>query len=361
MMRIFSRNRKDGPIAFNAWQIEITTRCPLACRMCVKEACPDWLRKDMAVEDFERILPYLKGVKNVVLEGWGESLMHPRLNDFIRLAKAQGPAVGFVTSGYGLDQKRSRELIALGIDFVGFSLSGGMATTHNRIRIHSEFHKLQEAISTFRGLIGSHRLKGTEVHIVYLGLKENIAELPLVIDEAHRLGIGEVIVINLVQVATAWQEEQKLFSCRSEGPYRQIMDEARKKAKRLNVKLMLPDITPRDVAVCSENPLENLYISVEGEVSPCVYLQPPVPTPFPRIYCGETFPTAKVSFGNIFWEDFATIWESPEYVAFRKAFEGRNKAWNETVRAFMEMRMPEATSLPDAPLPCRTCHKMLGF
>lgn len=157
--------------------------------------------------------------------------MHRRLNDFIRFAKAQGPAVGFVTSGYGLDEERAGELIASGIDFIGFSLSGGTAMTHNHIRIHSDFHKLREAMRAFVGLIGSRRSKAPKVHIVYLGLKDNIAELLQVIDEVHGLGIGEVIVINNVQVTTLWQDEQKLFLCRSESPYREIMKKARKKRK----------------------------------------------------------------------------------------------------------------------------------
>jgi hypothetical protein len=56
----------------------------------------------MSINDFEKIVPYLQNVGSVVLEGWGESLLHRNLTDFIRLAKTAGPEVGFVTSGMGL-------------------------------------------------------------------------------------------------------------------------------------------------------------------------------------------------------------------------------------------------------------------
>ena len=55
----------------------------------------------MVVDDFKKIVPYMKDVENVVLEGWGESLMHKDLIQCIHLVKKEGSRVGFVTSGSG--------------------------------------------------------------------------------------------------------------------------------------------------------------------------------------------------------------------------------------------------------------------
>ena len=329
--------------------------------MCVKEADAQWLRRDMALRDFDRISPWLRSVKSVVLEGWGESLMHPRLIDFVRSVKAQGPEVGFVTSGYGLSEERSRALIDGGIDFIGFSLAGCTAQTHNRIRVRSDFDRLQESIRAFVGIVRSRRSRGPKVHIVYLALKENMAELPQVVDVAYGLGIGEVIVITNAHVATAWQDEQRVFSCGDVNPYGEVMAEAAGRARRLRVRLTLPALAPTDVAVCSENPLENVYVSVQGEVSPCVYLQPPVHSPFSRIFCGHTFPEEKVSFGNLFREEWDAIWGRPEYVAFRRSFEERGRCRRDTIDALMELKVSGVRPLPAPPESCRRCHKVLGF
>ena len=67
----FLRRKKRRP--FSAWQIELTTRCPLRCRMCIRTESADWQYQDMALEDFKKLLPSLKDVETVVLEGWGDS------------------------------------------------------------------------------------------------------------------------------------------------------------------------------------------------------------------------------------------------------------------------------------------------
>ena len=118
----FLRRRKRR--LFSAWQIELTTRCPLQCKMCIRRESADWQYQDMALEDFEKLLPYLTEVETIVLEGWGESLLHKDLSECIRLAKREGPQVGFVTSGKGLTKDWVSELIQAGLDFVGFSIAG---------------------------------------------------------------------------------------------------------------------------------------------------------------------------------------------------------------------------------------------
>ena len=99
ILKRFLRGKKGKP--FSAWQIELTTRCPLRCKMCIRAESDDWQSRDMALENFKKILPYLKEVETVVLEGWGESLLHKDLPECIRLVKESGPQVGFVTGGMG--------------------------------------------------------------------------------------------------------------------------------------------------------------------------------------------------------------------------------------------------------------------
>ena len=86
--KILSRllqHRKKKP--FSAWQVELTTRCPLQCKMCIRRENADWQSQDMSLDDFRKVLPYLTEVETVVLEGWGESVLHKDLPQCIRLAK----------------------------------------------------------------------------------------------------------------------------------------------------------------------------------------------------------------------------------------------------------------------------------
>lgn len=364
-MRKFFKRLLWGQTAkrFSAWQVELTTRCPLRCRMCVRTGCSEWRHETMPVEKFRTLLPYLGDVETVVLEGWGESLLHPDLEECVRLVKGAGAQVGFVTSGSGLTEDRLRWLVDSGLDFIGFSIAGVTRGTHNSIRVNSDLADLARAIGWAAEI--SKRQPGgrPKVHVIFLMLKDNVAEMPDVPRFASELGVNEVVVLNIVQVTDEAQEAQRVFACDVRAsPYEALLRETGENGRRLGVKLTHPSLVPSEVAVCDENPLRNLYVSSSGEVSPCVYLYPPVPSPFPRIFCGREYATEKITFGNVFTQPFEAIWENPSYVAFRERFTRRKQAFERAYGALLSGGRPEmAGPLPDPPEPCTTCHKMKGF
>ncbi len=141
---------------------------------------------------------------------------------------------------------------------------------------------------------------------------------PLFTKEA---GLEEVILTNICHTINLWQETQRVF----------VWEDARSRirrdpatgginARKLNIRLKKPSLSVIDVPVCAENPFGSLYISAEGEVSPCVYLYPPLPSPFKRIFCGKEYLTEKVSFGNILRDPFSAIWSAGNYNDFRNRF-----------------------------------------
>jgi MoaA/NifB/PqqE/SkfB family radical SAM enzyme len=343
---------------FSAWQIELTTRCALQCTMCVRQEYKGQQRKDMVLADFKKIVPYLKDVESVVLEGWGESLLHGNLTECIELIRKEGAKAGFVTSGMGLDEEYVLKLSSAGLDFIGFSLSGATSETHNKIRINSDFDKLIGSIKLFKNLpAGGHRPK---MHIVYLMLKDNMEEVALLPDLAREVGASEIVLINIIQITNAWQAEQKAFSYDQAEPFKEVLKQAERRAKALGIGLIRSALSPREVAICTENPLKNLYISVEGDVSPCVHLYPAAPSPFRRLYCGEEHCTEKVTFGNIFREPFEPIWNRREYVEFRDKLARRQDKAEQNFRALLDGKKADSIDLPALPAQCRTCHKMLG-
>lgn len=315
------------------------------------------------MEDFQKILPYLKDVESVVLEGWGESLLHPQLVPIVRLAKKEGPQVGFVTSVMGLNPNSIEGLVDAGLDFMGFSLAGATPQTHNSIRVHSDLNQLLQEIRSLQSLKARRRSEVPRLHIVYLLLKDNISETPKILDLAHDLEIREVILIHLAQVSNRWQDDQKCFSRQGFPEYEKILQEAEGKARKLKISLRCPPLSAQEVPLCSENPLRNLYISVSGNVSPCVYLNPPVDSPFLRIYDGRDFRIEKVKFGNIFGEPFEKIWHREAYVDFRDCFQKRKKRFDDLYESLLNpdrFGSLDKRPLPPPPLPCQSCHKMWG-
>ncbi len=339
---------------FSAWQIELTTRCPLRCVMCIRSGPGDWHSADMPVERFRTIVPYLRNVRTVVLEGWGEPLLHPNLIDCIRLVKDAGAEAGFVTSGKGLTEEYSKELVRAGTDFIGFSLAGAMPQTHNAVRVGSD---LEELIGAIRTLV---RLKqgdqGPRIHLTYLMLKENIHELADAVRLAGSIGIREVALLNQVAVTCPDQDAMRVHDVKESASYLPILNEAAVRAAELGVRLRVPSFFSSEVTICDENPLANLYIGVDGNVSPCVYLNPPVK---PR----GAHDSKACAFGNIFSEPFETIWGSEQYRGFRACFERRKNTLDHIYSRLGAMGAdypPSQDLLPPAPVPCNNCPKIMG-
>lgn len=350
---------------FSAWQIELTTRCPLKCKMCIRTGNQDWQTQDMSLEGFKKILPYLREVENVVLEGWGESLLYKNLTECIRWVKAEGPQVGFVTCGKGLREEYISELIDAGLDFIGFSIAGTNPETHANIRVNSNLSEILNAIQIFQQKKLSLGISRPKIHFVFLMLKENIHEVSDLPSFAERVGIEEVLLTHIIHITTPSQEEQRVFSYEEgEDRFDHYLKKAEEEAKRLRVHLKRPPLFPVDTPICEENPLRNLYISSSGEISPCVYLNPPLPSPFKRIFKGREYLIERVNFGNIFEEPFLKIWNREAYLRFRESFKEREKKIKDLSYAFLSGEASKNLKefiLPGPPEPCQTCHKILGF
>jgi MoaA/NifB/PqqE/SkfB family radical SAM enzyme len=203
------------------------------------------------------------------------------------------------------------------------------------------------------------------MHLVFLMVKDNIEEVPSVPSFAKEAGIEEVILTNICHCINVWQEENRVFVWESgENKHENILKQAEANARNLKIQIKRPSLSAIDVPICEENPLRNLYISADGKVSPCVYLHPPLPSPFKRIFCGMEYGVEKVDFGDVFEKPFLEIWEDQHYVRFRDLFVKRQKTIRESYLSLWDspkMKKKDEPSLPEPPAPCKTCHKILGI
>ena len=77
--------------------VETTTRCNLGCFMCVKQSCDHGIDEgEMSAATFAALEPALPGLEALILNGIGEPLLHPSLEEFVRKAKSLMPAHGWV-------------------------------------------------------------------------------------------------------------------------------------------------------------------------------------------------------------------------------------------------------------------------
>lgn len=106
--------------------VETTTRCNLQCPMCLKNTGKDSLiEDDMTQETFNTLIPAFSTLQVLILNGIGEPLLHPHLDDFIRIAKHHMPPgswVGFQSNGFMINEQRAESLIEAGLDRICLSI-----------------------------------------------------------------------------------------------------------------------------------------------------------------------------------------------------------------------------------------------
>ncbi|MEF8824546.1 MAG: SPASM domain-containing protein [Desulfohalobiaceae bacterium] len=184
--------------------------------------------------------------------------------------------------------------------------------------------------------------------------RENIRELPEVVELAAQWGAATVIAINPCQIGDREQEEQRPFACgvNSEREHVELLGAAAERARERGVDLRLPVLKGKEVLVCEENPLRNLFIASDGEVGPCVNMLPPAQR-FRHLFCGTEVEGARQGFGNLADNDLLRIWKTRAYREFRSVLNER--------RLIASKELPQREEFPDPPRPCRSCHKMLGL
>ena len=181
--------------------VELTTRCNLHCRMCVKFAAGSCIAEgDMPLAVFKRLLPSLANVRTLILNGIGEPLLHPELEEIIRLARAKMPVdgvIGFQSNGFLLDGPHALRLLQAGLGTVCLSLDSLKIpeTQHAPVDGHA-FEAVSRAV---QHLLAANKQNATECRI---GLEmvltpESIGELPDLVQWAADNGVDYVIATHL--------------------------------------------------------------------------------------------------------------------------------------------------------------------
>jgi MoaA/NifB/PqqE/SkfB family radical SAM enzyme len=340
MLQLLSRKRK-----YNYLQIGVSSRCTHSCAMCPRTVFRDqWTSSDMTLETYERIAENFSNVSNVYLSGWGEPLLNPHFPEMVRLAKEAGCTTGFTTNGARLDDETIGLLIDDRVDLVSLSLAGATASTHDSRRTGSKLNELTGKLARLNRMKKRSRSEKPGVLLLYMMFKDNLGELSEAVRLAEKLGADGIVATNLDYVGNTVMDELRAFSCgEAPGSHINEINEAESLAERLGVNFVTFPLEKGRARLCSEDPLNNLYVSEDGDVSPCVYLNLPMGE-IPRIFCGERTVTPRLGFGNVNERSLTEIWNGEDYASFRSQVKN--------------IKSGGAAALPE---PCRTCYKTYGL
>jgi putative metalloenzyme radical SAM/SPASM domain maturase len=182
--------------------VEVTTRCNLQCRMCVKQngigGIPEGI---MSPETFEQLSPVFPHLITLVLNGIGEPLLHPNLEAFIARARSllqENAVIEFQSNGMVLNDKRAESLVEAGLDRVCLSLDTVSDAGFRSIRAGGEMQGIMAAFSSLNRAKSRCKRSHLEIGIEFVLMRDNLKDLPEAVRWAGSAGASFAIVTQLL-------------------------------------------------------------------------------------------------------------------------------------------------------------------
>ena len=182
--------------------VEVTTLCNLQCGMCVKQNGTGGIPEGtMSMETFERLAPAFPHLESLVLNGIGEPLLHPQLEEFISRARDLLPEkawVGFQSNGMLLTDERAASLVDAGLDRICISLDTVSDDSFRSIRSGGEVRGIVAAFASLNKAKMGRQGRDLRIGIEFVLIRNNLADLPEAIRWAGRSGASFAIVTQLL-------------------------------------------------------------------------------------------------------------------------------------------------------------------
>lgn len=201
--------------------VETTTRCNLNCFMCVKQS-PEGagVEGDMRFTTFTSLVPAFHSLEALVLNGIGEPLLHPQLEEFIRKAKKnmpQGSWVGFQSNGLLLSNLRAFSLVDSGLDRICLSIDAVSPDTFRKVREGGEIEAIEKAFSALAYAKERCQRPDVKVGVEFVVMRSNLHELPAALIWAASRGASFAIVTHVLPYDEDHAEEAAYESCTDEA------------------------------------------------------------------------------------------------------------------------------------------------
>jgi MoaA/NifB/PqqE/SkfB family radical SAM enzyme len=304
-------------------QIEPVGQCNLRCKMCpinFRDDSPLFgKQKFMSFELYTSLIDQFENLQSLHLQGLGEPMMHPRFFDMVEYAVEKGIRVTTNTNLTLLNNRRAQKCISSGLDGVFFSIDGARRETYENIRVNARYDKVLANLELLGSTKAAQNSLLPHLKMVMVIMRQNLMELPDLVDLAANYAIEEVYVQQLshdfgessftekFKPLHDYVDEQTLLG---EDPERieQYFQEARQRAAQNGVGLRLPPTRPRLHSSGTPGqercdwPWTSAYISFQGYMMPCCMVSTP----------------ELINFGLVNHHNLEEIWNGPEYTDFRR-------------------------------------------
>ncbi len=277
---------------------EVTTRCNLNCIHCYASSVAA-KQAELTTKEGKKLLDQIAAVEKfrmMVITG-GEPLLRTDIFELMEHAGKLGFKIVFSTNGTLLTPEIAKDLARLGVTNFSISLDGHTSKCHENIRhVPGSF---QDAINGIKAA----RESGVCTQINFTAMKQNLAELPGLIDLAESLNTDIIMVFQAIQPP----KDGEALELDGEEQMRLIktIAEKQKKTRALIIPVCCPEYWPYLIEQKRINFGKGIqraaltgcgagngfsYIRFDGDVWPCNFIP--------------------IAAGNVRREAFTDIWNN---------------------------------------------------
>lgn len=233
-------------------QLEVTTKCNLACIMCARDK---YHGRGAHLDDeiLERTVADLfPTAQDVIVSSFGEPLLYPDLERiFQRIDPDSGLELGFFTNLLPLTEPMAERIVRGGVAYLNVSIDGATKETYETIRKGGKWETLLEKLA----LVGDVKKRlGSEtphMNLCVVGSTLNVREIPLFVEMARRWGFDSLKYNHNLYVDDESMEALSLVHAREETAH--MFRQGYRKAIALGVRSNFDQVPFPDAAPLPES------------------------------------------------------------------------------------------------------------
>ncbi|GAC1397141.1 MAG: hypothetical protein NVSMB65_16170 [Chloroflexota bacterium] len=233
--------------------------------------------------------------------------------------RARDVDVTFNTNAISLTRKRGEALIRAGLRDLRVSMDGARPRTYAAIRGVDKLPLIKKNLAAFRQLKAEMGVTYPRVSLWFVAMRQNLEELPELVEIAPEAGAEEVYVQRLVYFGVGTATANQAIYRRASQREQELLVQCGERCKELGLSFQAaggteplesidPAIAARPWSAC-RRPYYLTYITAQGNALSCCFVP----------FTGR--PYANAVLGNVLADGLDAVWNGPAYRAFRTRFE----------------------------------------
>ncbi len=297
-----TENLKSTPIRIS---MNLTGNCNIRCTYCHLSFAKYYTKKEMDLDKFRKLEPFLKQAKHLVYFSSTEPLFAKNFKEIFTYTDEFTAEKYFSTNAILLNETTSQMIVDSKLDFLTISVAG---ITNETFEKYHKVKKLQTVINNIKKLNEIKEKNNTifpRLRLVFVLTYENKNELNDAIRLAKELKFSEGVKITYLKAYSDDLIDITPFNHREE--INEFVRSAQDLANELDIKVEFDGDNFDDLDFKEETsfhkpcyePFERLHVEADGKVRPCVSFS-----------CDEFA-------GDISTQSVEEIWNSEVYKKFR--------------------------------------------